>query len=88
MANEPKGGSLPAIAVGVLAIGCCLGPAFAGSAVAGLLGWFDGLRLGEAAALALLTAFLVYLAIRLWRARRAPGTEASPVSIDNDGRRQ
>ncbi len=64
MSDEPRGGPLPAVAIGLVAIACCLGPLFIGAAMAGLSGWFAGLTIGGIAASALLAGLMAYGVIR------------------------
>lgn len=85
MSDEPKGKNLPVV-LGVLMVGCCLGPVFIGLAGAGLAGWFSDLTIGETAALAFLSAFFVYGVIRFRRMNAAPdGALADPI-IENPDR--
>ncbi len=75
MSDEPKGGNLPVIAIGLVAIGCCLGPVFIGLAMAGLSGWLTGLTIGATAALALSAGLIVYGVIRFRGANKKAGRD-------------
>ena len=85
MKDKPKGGGFLPIGVGVLAIGCCLGPVVFGSLFVGLAGWFSGLTLGGIGALAGLAAFIVYVGARLWRARTVV-RQAVPIMSPTKGK--
>ena len=68
MENEPKGGFLPVIAVGVIGIGCCLlGTVGIGAAGAALAGWYGGFGVREIVAIAGLAALVAYGVVRFRR---------------------
>ncbi len=85
MSDKPVAGLVAAVAIAPVVALCCLGPAFLGSAVAWVSGWFGGLGPVTATALAIVAAVPVIALLRRSKARRgsANGGAGEPtVGVD------
>ncbi len=81
MSDKPVAGLVAAVAIAPVVALCCLGPAFLGSAVAWVSGWFSGLDPVTTTALAIVAAVLVIALLRRSKARRgrANGGASEPT---------
>ncbi len=82
MSDKPVAGLVAAVAIVPVAALCCLGPAFLGSAVAWVSGWFSGLGPVTATGLAIVSGILAIALMRWRKARRGNAAgDASELAV-------